>query len=37
MPVIPVTILKNKVCFVLVTADTVRIKLTWKFCKLYKI
>ena len=35
--VIPVIILKNKGCFVPVTADTVRIKLTWKFCKLCKI
>ena len=33
----PVIILKNKGCFLPVTADTVRIKLTWKFCKLYKM
>ena len=33
----PVIILKNKGCFLPVTADTVRIRLTWKFCKLYKV
>ena len=33
----PVIILKNKGCFLPVTADTVRIKLTWKFCKLYRM
>ena len=34
--IIPVIAVKNKGCLVPVTADTVRIKLTWKFCKLYK-
>ena len=34
--IIPVIILKNKGCFVPVTADTVRIKLPWKFVNYIK-
>ena len=34
--IIPVIILKNKGCFVPVTADTVRIKLLWKFVNYIK-
>ena len=34
--IIPVIILKNKGCFVPVTADTVRKKLTWKFVNYIK-